>query len=332
MTVSLGSFTYGYAITSLANVLSQPAFYVAMKLDPVGPGRDHATSIIAWWNCIIYAAGFFACLSTPFFADRYGRRKALAIGAAFAVLGAALQAGSITAEMLIVARVFVGFGNGFLLAAVPLYQAEISPPASRGLIVGLHASLLGYGTMVASWIAAAFFHVPGPAGWRTPLALQTVFPLALVIAVWFIPESPRWLCMHNRHEEAARSLEKLHSNKKDPEHHFAHKELEIIRAQLAHEARTQMTIFEALRVRSLQKRFILGWFAMTCTQAGGLIVVLTYQAVIYGSLGFNGFLVIIFSGIWCFCNGTGNLVGGVLGDYIGRKRQICEHPAAPFVL
>jgi len=84
--------------------------------------------------------------------------------------------------MMIVARLVCGFGIGFLLPGVPLYQAEISPPSSRGLIVGFHgmtialralilrhkllmtqrlAALLGVGTMTASWFGVAFFHVPG---------------------------------------------------------------------------------------------------------------------------------------------------------------------------
>lgn len=322
--MALGSLTYGYSISVLANVVNKPEFFVAMKLDPTGPGAAHATTIIAWWNCIIYVGGFIFCLITPYFGNRYGRKNAITVGAVFSIIGGALQAGSVNAEMLIGARLIVGIGMGFLLPAVPLYQAEIAPPANRGLIVGFHASFIGFGTMVASWIGVAFYHIEGEVGWRTPLALQLVFPLALLAALIFVPESPRWLCMHDRYDEAAQSIEKLHSSKKDPEHAFARKELEIIKAQLAHEAQHRLTLGQALKKRSMQKRFALGVLAMSATQASGLIVVLTYIVVIFGALGYSGFMISIFTGIWCFFNGAGNLLGGIIGDYMGRKKQICR--------
>ena len=139
--MALGSFTYGYSISILGNTLGKPIFYVYMKLDTTGPGASHAEAIIAWWNCILYAGGFFGCASCFWFAQR-GRRMPIAIGSGFAIIGSALQAGSVNPSMLIVARAILGIGIGFLLSGVPLYQAEIAPPSSRGLIVGLHGMLV----------------------------------------------------------------------------------------------------------------------------------------------------------------------------------------------
>lgn len=47
-----------------------------------------------------------------------------------------------------------------------------------------------------------------------------------------------------------------------------------------------------------------------------------YQATIYESLGYTPFMAGILGSVWCVLNGTGNLLGGILGDYVGRKRQI----------
>lgn len=32
----------------------------------------------------------------------------------------------------------------------------------------------------------------------------------------------------------------------------------------------------------------------------------------------------VMSGIWCFLNGTGNFIGGVIVDKVGRTRQLCK--------
>ena len=49
---------------------------------------------------------------------------------------------------------------------------------------------------------------------------------------------------------------------------------------------------------------------------------LAYQATIYESLGYTPFMAGILGSVWCVLNGTGNFLGGVIGDYVGRKRQI----------
>ncbi|KAJ9637394.1 hypothetical protein H2204_004818 [Knufia peltigerae] len=293
-----------------------------MHLDPEGPGKSYANTIIAVWNTILYAGGIISCLTCPIVGNRYGRKKVIFLGAAISVLGAALQAGSVNPAMMIVSRFIVGTGMGVLLATVPLYQAEISPPSNRGLIVGLHASLIGYGSMIASWIGVAFYHVPGAAGWRVPLALQVVFPLALCIVVFFVPESPRWLYMNDRADEAEKVLIALHRRADDPNHTFARKEIQIIKSQIDFERENKLPISQAFKKRSLQKRFIIGFLAMWDTQCSGLIVVLAYQATIYESLGYTPFMAGILGSVWCVLNGTGNLLGGILGDYVGRKRQI----------
>ncbi|KAK5058471.1 hypothetical protein LTR69_006876 [Exophiala sideris] len=358
LTAALGSLTYGYAAAVLGNVsapahlaqmhsvdkdqqmliclgnqtLEKAPFYAYMKLDPEGAGLSHADTIIAVWNTILYAGGIIACMACPVIGDRYGRKKVIGLGAVTSVIGAALQAGSVNPAMMIIARLIVGAGMGILLATVPLYQAEIAPPSNRGFIVGIHASLIGFGSMISNWIGVAFYYVPGSAGWRVPLALQVIFPLALVCVLVFIPESPRWLYMHDRADEAEKVLIALHKRADDPTHAFARTEIQIIRSQIDYERANRVPVLEAFKKRSLQKRFALGFLAMWDTQCSGLIVVLAYQAVIYESLGYSPFMAGILGSVWCVLNGTGNFLGGVIGDYVGRKRQIATGLAMLLVL
>lgn len=73
----------------------------------------------------------------------------------------------------------------------------------------------------------AFFYAPyGETQWRAPLGIALLWPLMMIIIVFLplVPESPRWLLMRNRIEEARAVTIKLHSHKNDPEHHFARSE------------------------------------------------------------------------------------------------------------
>jgi MFS family permease len=71
-----------------------------------------------------------------------------------ATIGGALQAGSVTLSMFIVFRFVNGLGVGMLLSLVPLYQSEVSPPHSRGMMVGFH------GICVTVGYATARYEVP----------------------------------------------------------------------------------------------------------------------------------------------------------------------------
>ena len=163
-----------------------------MHLELKGPGLAHTNVLIAVWNCLLYVGGCFGCSIYTWFSSNYGRRLPLAVGCICVIAGGALQAGEVNTAMLAIARFITGLGLGVFLPGCPLCQAEVAPPHSRGLMVGLHACLVAGGFAVAQWIGVAFFYVEGQVNWRAPLALQCVGPVVLLCLLKFLPESPRW--------------------------------------------------------------------------------------------------------------------------------------------
>jgi MFS family permease len=77
--------------------------------------------------------------------DWIGRRGALGVSAAIALVGSALVAGSVNIAMLFVMRVLQGIGLGMLLALVPLYLTEVAPPKHRGFLTGSTQFATGIG-------------------------------------------------------------------------------------------------------------------------------------------------------------------------------------------
>lgn len=155
--------------------------------------------------------GLIGALSLLYTADAWGRKYALLFGAGSSILGSALQAGAVHIAMFLIARLITGVGIGqcppfektdhcyltsvigSLVALVPLYQSEISPPRIRGFLVGMHGVCICLGYVSASWVGFGFYFVNANATqWRMPLAIQCLPPLLLAVGVLFIPESPRW--------------------------------------------------------------------------------------------------------------------------------------------
>jgi MFS family permease len=136
LTASIGSLTYGYNISILGNALSKPAFYAYLDLVPVGNSKTEA--LVAAWNCMLYVGGMIGCVCYPWISNRYGRKLPIFLSSVSVIIGGGMQAGMVNSAMLCVARVIQGLSNGLVLSGIPLYQAEVAPPSTRGLMVGLH--------------------------------------------------------------------------------------------------------------------------------------------------------------------------------------------------
>lgn len=99
--------------------------------------RD-GTDIRSGINSAGSAIGAAAC---SYFADRYSRKRTIQYAAGILIFGAAICAGAVNNAMFTVGRIINGLGIGALVTAIPMYQAEVSTPESRGFMVSMHVSL-----------------------------------------------------------------------------------------------------------------------------------------------------------------------------------------------
>jgi MFS family permease len=303
LAVTLGSFTYGYCASILGNIFGKAAFFEYMDLELVPPGLAHTDSLIAAWSALLYVGGFIGCCIYPLLSSRFGRRFPLGVGSIFVIVGGALQAGTVDTAMLCVARIVTGVGIGHFLPGCPLYQAEVAPAHHRGLMVGLHACVVGAGFAVAQWIGVAFFHVSDQAGWRVPLAIQCAPPAILLSIIAFLPESPRWcestyptwtllfvfadvgkVYLNGRVEEAEKTLTRLHQDKADPNNTYTYHEFMLMKAQLDLEAEASQSVWNGFKDPHMRKRFIVGWLGTTASQSSGAIVILSKSIELEGSI------------------------------------------------
>jgi sugar porter (SP) family MFS transporter len=91
---------------------------------------------------------------------------------------------------------------------VPIYIAEISPPAIRGRLVGTYELGWQIGGMVGFWINYGMIKTlpSGREQWLTPFAIQLVPAGVLLIGSLFLKETPRWLFTKGRVDEAISNL------------------------------------------------------------------------------------------------------------------------------
>jgi MFS family permease len=90
----------------------------------------------------------------------------------------------------------------------PVFVAESCPASVRGRITGLFQEFLVIGSTFAYWLDyGVSLHIPqSTQQWRIPVGIQLIFGGIMLIGLYFLKESPRWLAKQGRYEDATSSL------------------------------------------------------------------------------------------------------------------------------
>jgi MFS family permease len=144
--------------------------------------------------------------------DKLGRRKGMFIGGFVIILGAIIAASGTTVAQLVVGRFVLGFGIAIMTVAAPAYAMEVSPAQWRGRATGFYNCGWFGGSIPAALLIYGCQKIDSPWSWRIPVICQCFAACVVMICVFFIPESPRFLMANDRHEEALAFLVKYHGN------------------------------------------------------------------------------------------------------------------------
>ncbi|KAL5987064.1 Polyol transporter 5 [Asimina triloba] len=147
--------------------------------------------------------------------DWIGRRRTIILAASIFFFGALLMGFATNYAFLMAGRFVAGIGVGYALMIAPVYTTELAPSSSRGFLTSLPDLFINAGIMLGYVSNYAFSKLSLHLGWRLMLGIGAIPSIFLVIGVWRMPESPRWLIMQGRLGEGKRVLEKTSESKEE---------------------------------------------------------------------------------------------------------------------
>ena len=205
LTVALGGFLMGFDASVISGVVTfiEPEFQLT-KIE------------LGWSVASLTLTATLAMMVSGPLSDRLGRRPVLSIAAVMFAISAIASAVAPNFITLVAARMLGGFGVGAALIIAPMYIAEIAPSEMRGrlvsfnqlnIVLGISAAfftnylILRLGHSELEWARALRLD---EWNWRWMLGVEAVPAVLYFVALLAVPESPRWLAMKGRYDDARR--------------------------------------------------------------------------------------------------------------------------------
>ncbi|GMM27699.1 glucose-inactivated glycerol proton symporter [Martiniozyma asiatica (nom. inval.)] len=200
----IGFSLFGYDQGLMSGIITAPQF---IETFPAVGGESHRATVIQGAVTSCYELGcFFGALCAMYFGSKWGRRYLIILGSFIIIIGTLISIlpfqGHWPLGQFVIARVITGVGNGFNTATIPMYQAELSDPKYRGRLVNLEGSFVAVGTLIAYWIDFGLSYCSGSISWRLPISLQIIFAGFVLVSMIGLPESPRFLIIKGKTDEA----------------------------------------------------------------------------------------------------------------------------------
>jgi SP family galactose:H+ symporter-like MFS transporter len=239
---------------------------------------------------------------------RFGRRGMIILAGMIFTASALGTAVAPTVVWLIAARIVSGIAIGIASFISPMYIAELVPAKARGSLVAVNMLAITTGIVVAYLVDYA---LSSSHEWRYMFGLAAIPSVALVLGMWRLPDSPRWLISKSRTDEAQKILQRVRK--------ATDVSAEVAEIQKSMEQQGIGGI-KGLLHPSLRMPLIVGLGLAIFQQITGINTVIYYSPTIFKFAGISGIGPAILAGaaltmvMWVF-----HVLAIFLLDRVGRR-------------
>ncbi|KAJ9322275.1 hypothetical protein DTO027B5_6256 [Paecilomyces variotii] len=265
-------------------------------------------------------------------ADRLGRPKGICIGTFIFGIGAAIEAGAVHIAMFIVGRLVEGVGEGLFLGNLVVLICEISPIKIRGALTTGPQLACTLGLVIGYFVSYGTSNIPTSLSWRTPWILLSACAMVICgLSLVSLPESPQWLGLQGRYEEAEQAWESLGVTLADREPVKAQVQVQEVRSDTEEgfnstsENKDVGTTAKVMDIfaKDVRGQTALAVFLMGMQQFGGIDGVLYYAPQLFQKAGLaSSEASFLASGVSALLIFAVTIPGLMYADSWGRRSSI----------
>ncbi|OQE25347.1 hypothetical protein PENSTE_c006G09328 [Penicillium steckii] len=307
---------FGYEVSTVGNLLAVDSFLTQFGVEANGTLEIRATD-----QQLLNAAStiglFCSAFATGFISDKIGRKKTIILGCLLCVAGIILQYFSHTIHELFGGKLLSTFGFGLGHSLGPVFVAELAPAKLRGVCLSLVNTMIVLGQWINSAAVFACSTRVDDLAWRIPIITQLIPPGLLLLGLPFLAESPSWLIMKGRPDEAARSFRHFHGAQFDVDEAMAITTAAVVQEkELARTGSAWLDCFN----RSDGRRTLIICMVYIAQQFVGVNFVSGYLTYYFKLAGVNNAIAMaqVAFAIQLF----GNICSWPLVDRLGRRPMI----------
>jgi SP family xylose:H+ symportor-like MFS transporter len=303
MVAALGGLLFGYD-TGVIN-------------GAIGPLKAHFVLDANWagWatGCALVGCAIGAAIAGVL-SDWLGRKKVLILSAVLFLISAVGTALPKNITIFIIYRIIGGLGVGAASMSSPMYIAEISPARIRGRMVSVNQFAIVSGFLVVYFVNY-FIALQGDqmwnqeSGWRWMFGSEALPALVLLVLLFFVPESPRWLTKQNRSDEALEILTRVDGAE------YAKTELLEIKDAIAHESGSLKQLLQP----GMKIVLVIGIVLAVLQQVTGINVFLYFGTEIFKKMGSETNAALLQTVVVGAVNLTFTIIAIWTVDRLGRK-------------
>jgi len=262
---ALGGLLFGFDIAIITG--AGPFLTETFGLNSIQEGWAYSSLL---FGCILGAA--VAGRMT----DKWGRKRIL-IGVALAfALTSVWSALANSLTMLVMARIAGGLAVGAASTVAPMYISEVSPAKYRGSLVSMYQLFIMTGILV-SYIINYLLHDIGENNWRWMFASGAIPSILFLVMLFFVSETPRFLYLKGKKDEALRVLERIGGKQ------LANEEMEEIKKSITGGS----VSFRMLLDPKLRKVLWVGFGLAVFVQLSGINTIIDYAPKIFATAGWK---------------------------------------------
>jgi SP family arabinose:H+ symporter-like MFS transporter len=219
-------------------------------------------------------------MAAGWLSDKFGRKQVLlgtAVLFAVSAIGAAMPE---NLTQFTIFRFIGGLGIGAASMVSPLYITELAPARIRGRLVSYYQLAIVIGILVIFFVNSLIQNAGDETwnieyGWRYMMASGVIPAILFLVALFFVPESPRWLTKEGRDDDALKILIGINGTEQ------ANIILEEVKATLHEEQGTLRELFTG----RFQKAVWVGIFLAVFSQIQGINAIMYYAPEIFKAVG-----------------------------------------------